>query len=250
MSENFYNSFMAYIYDFCDFWGKYRIESGHAEKFYKNAFKGSIFDIVEFGTATGITSIPLAREGHNLLSIDLSSEMQIRAADKLRNEDVATQNRIKFRQGDVFEFYPDKLCSAIIIPDSLLLAMGTFDKQIDLLKKSYNCLENNGLLVLDVFQPLAELLYKETVKNKNTFFIDKDKIDVYSNQNVNLHTQLLHVHLEYVLNNSAQKNVYDVYYKYIFKYELIAMLKMTGFEILEFSNDFYHYSVTAKKISL
>ena len=249
MSENFYDSFMADIYDYCNFWGSYRISSGHADKFYKKAFKDKKYNIVEFGTATGITSIPLARDGHTVLSIDLSEAMQARAAEKLKNEDESTQKRLKFKQGNVFDFTPEIPCSAIIIPDSLLLAMATFDNQVKLLKKSYDCLEDGGLLVLDVFQPLPELLYKENVTGESEFKLGDDTIHVYSKQNVNINTQLLHVHLEYAVNESPSRYIYDVYYKYIFRFELVAMLELAGFEIIDLSEDCFHYSVLAKKSS-
>src|SRR5215467_6976326 len=90
-----YEKFIADIYDSSPFFGQGKARE--LEKFnapYFRHLKGRPKRVLEFGSGTGMLTIPLARAGYELDSVDISPFMHDVLSRKLQHEDQAVQRNV------------------------------------------------------------------------------------------------------------------------------------------------------------
>lgn len=100
---------------------------------------------LDLGCGCGPASMALARMGHEVLGIDLSSKMIEEASRQANEAQLARQCR--FQQGDVFEL--DLPASSF----DIVLALGFieyFDDPVMVLARMANCLSPDGVMIVQV----------------------------------------------------------------------------------------------------
>jgi SAM-dependent methyltransferase len=124
--------------------------------FYLSALEERM-DILELGCGSGRLTRALAARGHRVTGIDISCEMLARAS----KEDTTN---ITYLCEDMANFSLQKRFGAIIIPYNTLNLLGEPGKVKDCLQHSRNHLQENGLLLLEIFLANAQPVPTENAK--------------------------------------------------------------------------------------
>lgn len=235
MSEIDYDRFLAEIYDYSPYLGKERREKDYATQFYlanlpdKN--KGKILELV---TCTGLLTIPLARAGYKIDSVDISPAVHEIVRGKMVNEPKKVINNITLKCCNVFDYQTETIYNAIVIPDSFLHAVADKQLQEDLLKKCYKLLDDTGTLIVDIFTPWENIISKGDVKQCSRFRTERGELYiVYTHHLINTKKQTHR--FDFIHENYKSKKIFyhTITYCYMYLSELIDLLQKTGFKILK-----------------
>ena len=165
-----YDSFLAEIYEYSPYFGKERREKDYATKFYLDNMpdrqKGQVLELV---TCTGLLTIPMARAGYKIDSVDISPAVHEVVRKKLIKEPSCVTDNITLKCCNVFDYQTKKLYSAIVMPDSFLHAVADEEAQEKLIKKCYDLLDEDGVLIVDIFVPWQHIIEKKEVNQCTRF---------------------------------------------------------------------------------
>ena len=191
--------------------------------------------VLELGTATGVLSLAPLDAGFFVDTVDYSWDMQLAAKSKLNHFEENMQNRIHFILSDVTMFQPSKRYGAIIIPDSLLTIIQE-DQWLPLLKNCYDALENDGVLLFDMYKPLDitgegytdvarfrdndHNVYIVEVNHKNFPQKQLQKSDYHYRKRLSFHRYI-----------DVARITINYHYKYL--YQIVEALKAAGFLNIE-----------------
>lgn len=242
MKDYNYSDIMVDTYEYSPFMSLNREK---ANKFYIEEIKKNGTRVLEFGTATGLLAILLAKEGLYIESVDISPEMQSYVRKRLESESEEVRNNIKLILTDMtkYENKGEKF-DTVILPDNVLLAASSLSNQLSTLKNAYKSLRKDGELILDIFTPDIKLLSKGQDNQNATFFVPNlnKKVIAHAYSKVNLFTQMLEidfVHEELEENGLIGKRHFShIDFRYIFPVELLLMLKSCKFKVKAIYGDF------------
>jgi len=117
--------------------------------FYAGIAEDTGSPILELASGTGIISLALARQGHNLTGIDISADMLNVAREKLTHEIPAVLQRVEHIEADMADFDIARIFRAILIPANSFGYLTTTDAQKRCLAAVHRHLGANGLLVIE-----------------------------------------------------------------------------------------------------
>lgn len=242
MTNNNYTDILVDIYEVSPFMSANREE---ATDFYINEAKKNGEKVLEFGTATGLLTIPLAKNGLYVETVDISKEMHHIVEKKIKDDNSMLRSNINLVLEDMITYKNESIkFDTVIIADNALLAADTFNKQIKVLKNAYNHLKKGGKLILDIFSPDIELLAKGYDIKSDTFYVPNLDKFVFAQTFTQVHQlpQILDIsftHDEIGQNNIVDKrHVSNIKFRYIFPMELILMLNLCKFKINNIYGDF------------
>lgn len=229
-----YDEFLAEIYEYSPYFGKERREKDYATKFYLNNLpdkqNGRVLELV---TCTGLLTIPMARVGYKIDSIDISEAVHNIVKDKMLNEPKEVVDNISLICCNVFDYHTENRYSAIVIPDSFLHALADKQLQENLIKKSYELLEDEGVLIVDIFTPWEEVIAKGELNQCTRFRTKKGELYI-----VNIHHFIdvkKQIHrFDFIHESYKSKKRYNhtLTYRYMYLPELIDLFQKNNFEII------------------
>ena len=230
-----YDSFLAEIYDYSPYFGKERREKDYATHFYLDNLpdknKGKILELV---TCTGLLTIPMARAGYKIDSIDVSPAVHEIVRRKMANEPKKVINNITLKCCNAFDYQTEYIYSAIVIPDSFLHAVADKQLQEELLKKCYKLLDDKGTLIIDIFVPWEDIISKGDVKQCTRFRTEQGELYiVYTHHLINSNNQTHRFDFVHEAYKSKKKFYHTIVYRYMYLSELIDLLQKTGFNIIK-----------------
>jgi 2-polyprenyl-3-methyl-5-hydroxy-6-metoxy-1,4-benzoquinol methylase len=230
-----YDTFLAEIYDYSPYFGKERHDKEYATDYYLNHLpekdSGTVLEMV---TCTGILTIPMARAGYKVDSIDASSEVQSIALEKLKKEDPYVSDNIAFRCSDVFKLKTDKKYSAIVMPDSFIHAVADETRQEKLIEKCYELLNDDGILIIDIFVPWKNVIEKKELNQCSRFRTKDGKLYiVYVHHIIDEERQLHTFEFVHELYETKTRYKHRVVYRYLYSEQLMEMLEKKGFVITD-----------------
>ena len=109
--------------------------------------------ILELGCGTGRVLLPLARAGHEITGLDLSSGMLERCRAKLAAEPPAVRDRVRLVEADMTSFELGRGFAAVICPFAGFQQLRTVEQQLACLGRCLHHLLPHGRLVLDLPNP-------------------------------------------------------------------------------------------------
>lgn len=255
-----YTDMSVKAYDYSPFLSKYRCKEKFASEYYLNAARISKCKrILEFGTATGLTTIPLINAGYYVDSIDLSEEMQEIVREKVKDLPQNVYERLNLILSDMITFQSERKYELVILPDSILLAATSQEDQINTLFNCNRHLSMNGKLAMDFFPPNYELIFKKEIMNYSRFSIPNDfKYLVCRKEKVNPLTQFYEIEFLYNKIDPNTKEILfpeiksKIFYRYLHIDELKIMLNLAGFRIkdinYEFDSHLRNIAILAEKV--
>ncbi|MDZ7725401.1 MAG: class I SAM-dependent methyltransferase [candidate division KSB1 bacterium] len=203
--------------------------------------------VLEVGAGTGRIALYLAEHGVSVTGIDNSFRML-----EIAKEKAAQTTGLKapvFIQADMRDFNLNRTFPCCIVPFRALLHNLTQDDQIAALQCIARHLDPGGLLVFDLFVPLYQVMaqkeWHEELSPEDLADPDENikiRIDVSHDPVV----QQLSIRNEYVQLGSEESRSAIMKYRYMFRYEVEALLRLCGFETQKVWSDFdkspYNYS--------
>ena len=246
-----YDNFLTKIYNYSPYFGKERYEKDYATDFYLLALDNVKGKILEFGTCTGMLTIPLAKAGYQVDSVDISPYMHEYVNALIEEADEDIKEKIRLITCNAFDFLSEEKYAGIVMPDSFLLAQADKRKQKELLKKCCSLLPVGGVLVFDVFKPWDKMI--ETGGGTQCTRIRLPKGETYivhTKHLIDAEQQRHTFEFEHVPYKENIKYKHNVTYRYMRKQEIENLLNECGFGIHMFDDNFnygIYYSVIAYK---
>jgi SAM-dependent methyltransferase len=238
MSDIYYEEFLSKIYDDAPYFGQGRLrELDKFNQFYYEHLRDEDQRILEFGSGTGRLSIPLARLGHRLDSVDISPYMHDVLSEKLKGESCEVAGRINQILADAIEYRGPKLYNSIVMPEGILIAIPDAQLQMGLLKSCYANLRLHGRIYTDFFQPRYKVIYEKTLTEYTRFRTRTGNVYLLEMNFTNdEYTQIQDWHAVFTkIEQGEKRNVteVDVKFRYIFLSELELMLRLCGFKLID-----------------
>jgi SAM-dependent methyltransferase len=115
---------------------------------------------------TGRIAIPLAREGIEVVGIDLSSEMLALAEEKLAREPSEVRSRVRLIQANMKDFDLGEKLAVAFIPQASFFHLHNRRDQVDCLTCASRHLLPGGVLVVDLIP--ADRMADQTVGQRRT----------------------------------------------------------------------------------
>lgn len=251
MRKTIYDGFMAYIYDSCPYFGKWRADiANHYLSKLENIRNR---EVLELGTSTGLLTIPIAKFEFCIDTVDYSTDMQRIAKEKLKKCQGGIIHNVNFILSDITKFTTQKKYGAIVIPDSLLTVIpeNGFNH---VLHMSYDALKNDGLLMFDIFTPIETIIQNKKYVDAARF--RDQKKDVYIVEATHEADPQRQIQIStYNYKKRLKTNSYidvasaTILYHYKHLPQIIADLEKIGFSSIEIREIFDGkiYFITARK---
>ena len=202
---------------------------------------GKIFQsILEIGTGTGRVALFLAEHGIKVTGIDNSALMLNLAEEKARQTVINPEN-LQFQKADMRSFSLNRKFPCCIIPFRAFLHNLTQDDQIATLQCIADHLKPGGLLVFDLFVPLYQVMSQRSWHEElspDDLADPEENVMIKIDVNHDPAEQQLTIQNEYVHLDSSKSHIAVMNYRYMFRYEVEALLKLCGFEIQYVWSDF------------
>jgi SAM-dependent methyltransferase len=234
-----YDTFLSNIYDYSPFFGGVRTRD--IEKFNSFYFESMAphLKVLEFGSATGQLTIPLARAGYRIDSVDISPDMYDVLKRKLSQEELSIAKNVRPMLQDAIAYRGEELYDAVVMAEGILVAIPDRELQIGLLRSCYANLKPGGRVYTDLSQPLYNVIFHKTLTEYTRFRdghgdvflleVEQKVDDPYS--------QILDMNCTYTkMEKGQRKDVTNisVQFRYLFYSELQLMFRLCGFKILSF----------------
>jgi len=203
--------------------------------------------VLELGCGTGRVLIPTAREGIDIVGFDFSDHMLNKCREYLAKEPEEVRERVTLLQGDMREFNLGRKFNLITLPFRPFQHLTTVDDQIKCLDCIYEHLNNDGILILDLFNPSIPFLgdeaaLKETGEEPEITLPDgrrmKRRFKIVSRD---FFSQVSQIEIIYYVTHPSGKTerlVHEFPMRYIFRWETEHLLARCGYEILELFADY------------
>jgi SAM-dependent methyltransferase len=121
--------------------------------FYLQATRDYGSPALELACGTGRITMPLAREGFEVIGLDLSAEMLRIAREKLSKERPEVRARVRLVEADMSDFSLDETVSLAFIPAASLFHLSGQEEQSSCLSCASKHLDSGGALIVDLIPP-------------------------------------------------------------------------------------------------
>ncbi len=192
--------------------------------------------VLEIGVGTGRIALALAAQGHEVCGVDNSAPMLRIARDKVRRMDSATRKRLTLRQVDMRRLRFRDAFRTAIIPFRAFLHNLSQQDQLQTLNGLHRALRPRGVLALDLFVPLYQVLSRTTWRVEIPQEDLAPGIAIASSVRHTPSEQRLDIENRYHENKRIRRA--HMTYRYIFRYEMEALLRAAGFKTISCQNGF------------
>lgn len=234
--------FLAELYDFVP---------GYVQRpdldFYLGMCRSSPGKVLELGCGTGRVLIPAAREGCDIVGLDLSEHMLTECRKKLQAEPREVQERVTLVQGSMTDFIMGTTFALVTIPFRPFQHLISVPEQLACLRCINRHLDIRGKLVLDVFQvdlgKIADPWPQEEVEDVADIALPDGRRLRRTNRLVGLHRadQCMDVEIIFYLtetDGTTHRLVQAFPFRYFFRYEVEHLLARCGFRVVDLFGNF------------
>ena len=199
LEEEEYNQYKASaeFYDL-DFTGT----SYNDIEFYLGLLKPYYNEILELCCGTGRISIPFAQNGISVSALDFSKEMLSIFKTKLTDLGKEVSNRITLIESDMATFTLNKKFKCILIPFHSFQSLTDAFQISQTLKNIERHMANDGIFILNIFQPLVDMKTIEGAREMKIITDSKGE-SIYKKECINTFVdttnQILYYDLKYHL---------------------------------------------------
>jgi len=204
--------------------------------------------ILELCCGSGRITQELLKDGHNIFTIDNSTEMlNILRAKNLPNLEILNSDMTTFKLNKEFKF--------AIVSYSSFQQLLTLEEQIKCLKNIRDHLENGGVLAMDINPRICEgaEILPRTHSYTADYPINNSTVTMYTSHRIDRINQIKHwrdEYLEIAENGQEQRTHVDISLKECSLDYMKLLFEKCGFEILNIYGDFYKGEVTEESENL
>lgn len=212
--------------------------------FYHGLCRASGGPILEIGVGTGRIALPLAKEGMEIVGIDLFEPM-LKVAQERALEVAPLDGSLKLIQADMRNFDLKRQFPVVTIPARTLLLATTEEEQIDTLCRAAQHLEPEGTMAFNLFYPDPEMLADDPDEEFLLEVVEKPDGGRY------VLTAKNHFDLDAQLNHGTQiaeeldpkgevlrRQELDVVVRYLYPEQIITMCERVGLNVIQMWGDF------------
>jgi SAM-dependent methyltransferase len=196
--------------------------------------------VLELGCGTGRVLIPTARAGVNVVGVDTSAEMLAVCDRKLQDEPREVRSRVRLLQADMRQFELSQRFALVVIPFRPFQHLVEVDEQLACLECIRRHLQDDGKLIVDVFNPSLTALTRANLGVEEVAepeFTLPDGRRVVRRQKIaarDLFKQVISVELIYYVtypDGRSERLVHAFSMRYFFRYEMEHLLERGGFTV-------------------
>jgi SAM-dependent methyltransferase len=228
----------ALIADLYDHVGLYRDRPD--VRFYVEAATAAGSPVLEVGCGTGRILIPTARAGVEIVGLDLSPHMLAECRRRLQEEPEAVRARVRLVEADMRDFDLGSRFTLATIPFRPFQHLITVEDQLSCLASIRRHLVDDGVLILDLFNPSLDFLVNRPVGeelDEEPPFTTTDGRRVIRRQKtvrIDRFQQVGHYELIYYVSHpdGRQERLVQAFpLRYVFRFEAEHLLARAGFTL-------------------
>lgn len=232
------------------FYDRYFVGVEGDVEFYLDRARESGGAVLELGCGTGRTLLPLVREGIDAVGLEKSPTMLARMQRKVEDLPASMQQKIELVRGDMRDFALDRRFGLVAAPYRAFQHLLTPVDQEQALNCIHQHLEVDGLLVLDLFDPLRDMVenpfYQDSPLRRDTDFIDAETgnlVVVWYSRCYDPQVQLMEQELVYeevdAKGSVVRRDRGRLTLRYTFRGEMEYLLELCGFQVEALYGDFF-----------
>jgi SAM-dependent methyltransferase len=235
----------ALIADLYDHVGPYRDRPD--VEFFVSAARDAGGPVLELGCGTGRVLIPTARAGIEITGLDLSSHMLDLCRQQAALEPHGVQSRIHLVEGDMRSFDLDRTFALVTIPFRPFQHLLTVEDQLSCLASIHRHLDEEGELIVDVFNPSLDFLVNRPageVFGEEPAFSTPDGRRIVRSHRILSHdrfAQISRFELLYDVTHPdgrEERLTHEFPLRYLFRFELEHLLARAGFLVADIYADY------------
>jgi SAM-dependent methyltransferase len=214
--------------------------------------------VLELGCGTGRITLPLIKEGLEVVAIDISRRMLDVLERKMRNDlSPSEMKRLSLMQRNMIDFVSEERFSMILCPFCAFTYLVDPVDQLIFLNNMRGSLRDDGVFILDSFVPKYDILSQhspiesfdyERALRDGTILRRRKIINQNLTDQINEVTRIYEI---YDASRNLLKTIsMNDRIRYMFKNELELFLVNNGFEIINIFGDYRYaaYSYQAHKM--
>lgn len=208
----------------------------HEIPFYLKQARASGGPVLEAACGTGRLTLPIAQAGIAVAGLDVSPEMIARAREK----SAAAGLDVDWRHQDAREMDLGRRFALIFMASNALQHLHDLDSILSFFRGARRHLEPDGRLIVDVFNPSPEKLARPRGaprRHKEFDLPDGRRVDVTVDSEYLRDRQIFHFILTYRHDGRILCEK-DVRMRCFFPEELLALVRLGGFEVVERWGDY------------
>jgi SAM-dependent methyltransferase len=215
--------------------------------FFVEAAKESGGSVLEVGCGTGRVLIPTARARVEITGLDLSPHMLQVCRERLKAEPEEVRSRVRLVEGDMRQFELGRTFRLVTLPFRPFQHLTTVEDQLACLGCLRKALDENGRLILDIFNPLLEALVRtnfgEEISEEPEFSMPDGRkvIRRHKITSRDVPNQINYVELIYYVTHpdGRQERLVQAFpMRYLFRFEAEHLLARAGFEVEQLYADY------------
>ncbi len=223
------------------------IPGGDDVGFYVRAAREVGGPILELGVGTGRVALELAQAGFNVVGLDRSAAMLAIAEKKRERLSSPVAARLRWIEGDMAGFEAGDRFSLVIAPFRSFMSLTTPSGQRQALESVHRHLRPGGVLIVQLFDPLLELLapgsHPGPARGSVSHPATGNEVAVRVVERVNDPlAQLLRERWHFTETERSGRVVREeeeiLTLRWTYRYEMRYLLELAGFERLEEYSDF------------
>ena len=202
--------------------------------------------LLDLGCGTGRVLVPLARAGERITGVDDSAALLAMAREKLSAAGAATSERVDLVQADLLTVdLPRRDYALALCLSNTLMHLPTQAAQLAALRRAHHHLRDDGLLLLDLFNPdVARLVSAHGLMELADSWRDEDgsatvhKWVVRSVEWAVQQQETLFLYEEIFDDGRAQRTSFAFTLRFLWPAEISLLLRVAGFQIEALWGDF------------
>ncbi len=203
--------------------------------------------VLEIGCGTGRVLVPTAREGIEIVGLDLSPHMLQICRSRLDHEAPEVKARAKLVEADMRDFDLGRRFKLITTPFRPFQHLTTVEDQIACLRSIHRHLEPKGLLILEIFNPSLKSLTRDNLGDEwgdESEFVTPDGRRFHRKTKIldrDLFNQINKIELVYYVTHPdgrTERLVHAFPMRYLYRFEADHLLARCGFEVEAVYSDF------------